>query len=514
MLRIQDWASGKLAAQCVFPRLTTDKYFSDKEYKSNIEELVRDGIGGFCIFTGSAEDVGKMTSELQMLADLPLLFCADFEHGLPMRLHGGTAFPHAMALGMTGEPEFAYKIGKAIAIESKSIGIHWNLAPVCDVNSNLKNPIINIRSFAEDAETVSLFSSQFILGSQSEKVLSCAKHFPGHGDTSIDSHIALPSLDKTIEEIETLELKPFTKAIESGVKSIMAAHLAVPALDNSKLPASLSEKILTSLLRTEMKFEGLIVTDALDMKAISAHYTSGDSVIRCITAGANIALMPAEPEEAIQSMTMEAENNDIVRHKLENSVRLLIEAKRWCGLLSRIPVIDLEKTIYHPSHEKLALQAAIKSLRTSGRNLLPIDSEQNFVGFAVVQTDDIEPGAKFFNILSQATNNDCDFGFIDSDITDEDIEILQTGIIDAELIIFAYFFRARAYTGSISLDEEFKRKLYKLVGNRPVISLLFGNPYLINELKSDVFISAFSDSLPSLAAAVLELTGKKVELDY
>ena len=244
MIRLQDWQNEKLAAKCVFPRLTTERFFSDSEYKSEIVKLIILGVGGFCIFTGTDDEVGRMTEELQLSAEIPLLFCADFEHGLPMRLQGGTAFPHAMALGIADNPEVTEQIGRAIAVESRTIGVHWNLSPVCDINSNPKNPIINIRSFGENKEIVTKHSLSYISGTQSEKVLACAKHFPGHGDTDVDSHLALPVLRKSIKEIEDLELKSFEAAIKNGVKSIMVAHLAIPAIDESNTPASLSENII------------------------------------------------------------------------------------------------------------------------------------------------------------------------------------------------------------------------------------------------------------------------------
>ncbi len=513
MIRLQDWQNEKLAAKCVFPRLTTERFFSDSEYKSEIVKLIILGVGGFCIFTGTDDEVGRMTEELQLSAEIPLLFCADFEHGLPMRLQGGTAFPHAMALGIADNPEVTEQIGRAIAVESRTIGVHWNLSPVCDINSNPKNPIINIRSFGENKEIVTKHSLSYISGTQSEKVLACAKHFPGHGDTDVDSHLALPVLRKSIKEIEDLELKSFEAAIKNGVKSIMVAHLAIPAIDESNTPASLSENIIQNLLREKMGFQGLIVTDALDMKSISDSYPSGEASVKCISAGANIALIPQNPFEAIEALTKEAEKNEEFRLKLINSVKLIIDAKRWCGLMSSSPPELKEKMNYFPTHEKLALKAGVQALRTSGTDILPIGRNQIFAGFAIMQNEDVEPGAKFFSILSQAVDNDCDFGFIDKDLSDEDIDMLKTGIADADLIILAYFFRARAYKGSIGLDDDFKKKISRLVGNRPIVSVLFGNPYLIDELKSDAFVLAYSDSLPSIAAAVLEITGKVIDFD-
>ena len=263
MNNIKKLSAKQLASQITIARLSIEKYIQDENYKQEIDSLVSGGIGGFCVFNGSPNNTKNVIDVLQMKAGIPLLFCADFENGLPMRLTNGTEFPHAMALGKIKNSELVKPIAKAIAVESKVLGIHWNLAPVCDINSNEDNPIINIRSFGGNAEDVGINAKAYIEGTQSEKVLACAKHFPGHGDTDVDSHVGLPVLTRSKESIEKIELMPFAEAIKTGVKSIMVGHLSVPSIDNTGKPASVSKPII-DILKYEMNFKGIVLPDEAD----------------------------------------------------------------------------------------------------------------------------------------------------------------------------------------------------------------------------------------------------------
>ena len=330
---------------------------NQSSYKKEIHKLVEIGVGGFCIFNGEPDQVELLIQELQSISDTPLLFAADFEYGLPMRLTEGTSFPHAMALGKTHKPDNSRLVGKAIAKESKSIGINWNLAPVCDINSNPKNPIINIRSFGEDAETVSEHSSAYIEGTQSEKVVACAKHFPGHGDTEIDSHLDLPALSNNLDDLYSLELKPFESAISSGVKSIMVGHLAVPAIDSSGLPASLS-KVVIKFLREAMKFNQIIITDALDMNAITSRFNPNESALLALQAGNDIALMPLNPIDAINYVTEIAKTDSELTIHLKKSAEKIYNLKRWCGLIPQFLLLNEKKPIFI-ENMKMALRFGI-----------------------------------------------------------------------------------------------------------------------------------------------------------
>jgi len=296
MTRYSNWNNLQKAAQCVFPRLNISTFAENTEYKKTIIELVKIGCGGFCVFEGNTTLVSKTITELNMYSEIPLLFCADFENGLQMRLNDGTSFPHHYALAKTND--YTEKVANAIAKESRNIGIHWNLAPVCDINSNPKNPVINIRSFGENKNIVYKNVVKYINGLHSENIMSCAKHFPGHGDTQTDSHITLPVITKTLKELEQNEMLPFIEAIKNGVNSIMLGHLIVKSI--SKIPISLSNEAV-NYLRNNLGFKGLILTDALDMQSIVDIY-GDEAPVLAFKAGVDIILMPQNPMLAIEKI--------------------------------------------------------------------------------------------------------------------------------------------------------------------------------------------------------------------
>ncbi len=506
----QKWPERKLAAQCIFPRLSVRTYNTNKEYREKIDRLAADGIGGFCVFDGGLDDTRYILQKINMAAETPLLFCADFEYGLPMRLDTGTEFPHAMALGMSGKPEHSYKTGRSIALEARAMGIYWNLAPVCDINTNRENPIINIRSFGEDAETVSKYSSMYIKGLQFEKVLACAKHFPGHGDTTKDSHIEVPLLNHSRERIEETEIRPFISAMDVKVKSIMAGHLSVPALDDSGTPASLSHKIITGYLRDKLGYKGIIVTDALDMKALSDKYGSGDLAIKALMAGNNIALMPEDPVEAIDYVEKKAVEEKNFRKHLKESAELILKSKKWAGSMSSTVHEQKELTEMLQAHEKEALKAAFDAVRFVGdKKLLPIAENLRIAGFAFVQGDNIDKASMFFKYLAQAIDNDLDFAYVDENISMDQIDDFKTQLEDADLYIFAFFFKAMAYKGTAGIPESLLTAVDKLSGKNKTISILFGNPYLFEDGKFDTTLYTYTDSLPGIASAIMKLSGRE-----
>ncbi len=506
----------RLAHQLVMPRLDTERYYNEISYKQFIKDLTVAGIGGFCVFGGNGSQVELMVNELQNHAEIPLIFSADFEIGLPMRLvDDGTSFPHSMAIAKAGKIENAYKIAEAIAKEAKSIGINWNFAPVVDINSNKKNPIINIRAYGESAEIVIDYAMEFIKGTESQKIASCIKHFPGHGDTSKDSHLELPFLNKNLDELESLELIPFRNAIQNGVKSIMVGHLAVPSLDETCLPASLSKKIISDLLIDSIGYKGVIVTDALDMKAIIDNYSTGEAILLALSAGADIALLPNEPIEGINTLIEKLDNDSELRAKLLNSFSKVYNLKRWCGLIPQFAVPQKNSKIFL-EHQKLALKVALDAIEVSGNSkLIPIDEKINFAGFAYIQKNaDLQSASRFFTMLSQATENDCDYAFINDEITDEDIDGYLEGTKDANLILLAIFIKSVAFSETIEPDIKVSAILEKLKSNKKTVLILFGNPYIDDLVTSDLLIKTFSDSFASIAATVVKLTGRESAVEY
>src|SRR6266852_6123952 len=313
---------------------------------ASYEKMMRDvedlHVGGFINIThGSPLGIVKsqvyptaaLTNQLQAKSKLPLLIGADFERGTAMRLDEGTSFPTAMAIAAAGDPKDAYTVGKITALEARAAGIQWIYAPDADVNNNPANPIINTRSFGENPARVSEFVTEFIRGVQENGGLATAKHFPGHGDTTGDSHIDLPVVKADRPRLENLELVPFRAAIAAGVGSIMTAHLNVPALEpDPNTPATLSRNILTDLLRTQLGFQGLVVTDAMDMGGITVRFAPGDAAVRAFLAGADALLMPPVPDAAYDALLAAAKSGQISQERLDASVRRILQAKARLGL--------------------------------------------------------------------------------------------------------------------------------------------------------------------------------------
>ena len=295
-----------------------------------VEDL---GVGGVILLGGSAAEVGLRSHQLQEWASIPLLICADIEEGVGQRFAGATWFPPPMALGAlaTGSMERAIAqaeiMGAVTAQEALAIGINWLLAPVVDVNNNPANPVINVRAFGDTPALVSQLATAFLRGAQRYPALTCAKHFPGHGDTSTDSHLDLPLIPHSLERLDAVELPPFKAAIAAGVDAIMSAHLLIPALDPD-YPATLSRPFLTGQLRQRLGFEGLIVTDALVMGAIANRYGANEAPVLAVAAGADILMMPVDPEGAIAAICDAVTSGRIPVEQIHASIARIWQAKQ------------------------------------------------------------------------------------------------------------------------------------------------------------------------------------------
>lgn len=531
----------QLLAQCIMPRISADEYYdADKgeATRQALHSLIQsEGIGGVCVFAGEALQTAQMLQELQSLAARaqhpPLLVSADFEYGVAMRLSGGTPFPHAMALGIADNTAITEKVARAIAIEAKALGVHWNLAPVADVHSNKLNPVINIRAFGETPDVVSRHAAAYIRGTQAEHILASAKHFPGHGDTQADSHLELPSLPFDRSRLDALELLPFRAAIQEGVRSVMVGHLAVPALEadgTEYLPASLSRAVMTRLLREELGFEGIIITDGLDMKAITHSFSVQQSPVMAFAGGADILLLPPEPLHALDALEEAVKSGQISLAKVHASAQRILEAKQWCGLLTieaddedapwQIESLDTaqiqrvrrkpgdQPEISKQDQSLLALDAATPALRWFGDRLSvqPLDKFGQIAGFAFVEERDIPQATSFFRYLAQLYQADCDFAFVNAEIEEHDIAELLMGTEGAEAVVFAVFVRVtESKQGLVRIAERFEAIAKCLASGKPSVAVLFGNPHIRETFPASAFLCTFSPSEPSLGAAASEL---------
>jgi beta-glucosidase len=311
--------SGHLAdGQRRYPRWELDN--------ATLQRLLGAGVGGVILLGGSAAELRLRTRQLQAWAATDLLLCADVEEGVGQRFEGASWLVPPLALGrLHGDDpgaaeELAERYGRCSGREARALGLNWVLGPVCDVNNNPANPVINVRSWGETPATAGALATAFVRGAQAEGVLCCAKHFPGHGDTASDSHLELPLLPLSRKRLEAVELPPFRAAIAAGVSSVMTAHLLLPELDRER-PATLSAAVLTGLLRHDLGFGGLVVTDALVMEAITAHHGAGEAAVLALEAGADLVLMPADADAAMAAIVAAVEQGRLEREQLEASAK-------------------------------------------------------------------------------------------------------------------------------------------------------------------------------------------------
>jgi len=292
-------------------------------------------VGGIIVSVGSPLDIAAKLNQLQQRSVLPLLVGSDLEGGTSLRFSGGTPFPPNMGVGATGSDSAAYELGRVTALEGRAVGIHLAFAPVADVNNNPANPIINTRAFGEDPAEVGRLVAAQVRGLQEHGMLATAKHFPGHGDTGTDSHIALPVITAQWGRLDSVELVPFRAAIGAGVQVVMSAHIALPGIDAGQVrPGTVVPEILTGILRDSLGFRGLVVTDALNMAGVANAY-GAEAAVRAFLAGADLLLQPADPREAIEAMAAAVARGEITGERLDRSLRRVLEAKRELGLFDQ-----------------------------------------------------------------------------------------------------------------------------------------------------------------------------------
>jgi beta-N-acetylhexosaminidase len=355
------------AAQLVMPWIAGEYWANDNAAMREALRLASEqGVGGFVLGIGTSPyDLAAKLNTLQRASRLPLLVAADLESGPAMRIRGGTAFSGNMALGATGRELDAYEVGRVIALEAQAVGIHLVFAPVVDVNNNPANPIINTRSFGEDPRRVAVLGTAFIRGVAEHGVMTTAKHFPGHGDTGTDSHVAVPVIAADRARLDTLELVPFRAAVRAGVDAVMSAHVAVPALTGPDgPPATLSAAVLDTLLRGALHFRGVVITDALNMGAIVSRYGAAQAAVLAFKAGADILLMPADAAAAIDALTTAVQSGEVSEARLDSSVARVFAAKTHAGLWAR-RTVDLGRVagvVGTAEHAALALDIAQRSL--------------------------------------------------------------------------------------------------------------------------------------------------------
>lgn len=481
-------------------------------------------VGGFIVIThGSPLGIVKsqayptavLINQLQAKSKLPLLVGADFERGTAMRLDEGTSFPTAMAIAAGGNLKDAYTIGKITAQEARSVGVHWIYAPVADVNNNPGNPIINTRSFGEDPKRVAEFVSSFVLGVQENGALATAKHFPGHGDTAADSHIDLPVIHADRARLDELELVPFRAAISAQVGSIMTGHLNVPALEpDSNTPATLSHNILTGLLRKQLGYQGLIVTDAMDMGGITVRYAPGEAAVRAVIAGVDCLLMPPVPDAAFESLQAAVKSGRISKERLDASVRRILQAKARLGLHQNriVDVNAINRKFGSVAWQKEAQEISDRgvTLLRDTPHRLPLDATKPSRALLLAFYADPEPypgedlERELRTRFESLTTLRADTKFVNANV-------LKLPPPDSyDVAILALFVRVSDRKGNVDVPAEqaaLAEQVYKT--GKPVITVGFGSPYLIERFpQAETWLAAFGISDVAQMSAARALFGQ------
>jgi beta-N-acetylhexosaminidase len=479
-------------------------------YRQLLHDVQDLHVGGFIVIThGSPLGIVKsqayptavLANQLQSKSKLPLLIGADFERGTAMRYDEGTSFPTAMAVAAAGNPKDAYTMGKITALEARATGVQWIYAPDSDVNNNPGNPIINTRSFGENPQRVAEFVSAFVKGVEDNGGLSTAKHFPGHGDTSADSHIDLPVIHANRERLEHLELVPFRAAISSGVSSVMTGHLSVPAIEpDSNTPATLSHNILTGLLRNELGYRGLIVTDAMEMGGITLRFSPGEAAVRAVAAGVDCVLMPPVPDAAFEALQAAVKSGRISKERLDESVRRILQAKARLGLnASRLVDLNaLNHKFGSVAWENEAQEISDRgvTLLRDAQHRLPLDGTKSSRVLLLAFYADPEPypgediERELRNRFDSVTTLRADTRFVNAGV----LKLPSPDSYDVAIV--AFFVRVSDRKGNVDVPAEqgaLAEQVYKT--GKPVITVGLGSPYLIERFpQAETWLAAFGIS--------------------
>lgn len=524
-----------------------------EQYRKLEQHITQYKVGGVIWFRSDVWATAVLNNRLQEMSKVPLLVAADLEMGMGMRFNDSVWWPPNMAVGATGDESLARLQGEMTARQARAVGVNWLYAPVVDVNNNPVNPVINTRSYGEDPQLVGRLAAAFAEGAQNAGALACAKHFPGHGDTATDSHIGLPVVDVSKQRLETLELVPFRALVSKGVGSVMSAHISLPQVETEQaapvrkanpnepaadfssltesgaakvtLPATLSNTIVTGILRKELGFTGLAVTDSMQMAGVSARYTAGEGAVRAIKAGIDVVLMTPDVPAAIAAVRLAVENGEIPLAQIDASVERILRAKAALGLNER-RLVDINQVDAVVNGEAVLASAqniadrsvtllrdknaTLEKLRASGKtprvlvvsyNGDPVDRPEDLIGnldeFSRTLT-----GSKAF-ALTRA--------LIDVRSRTEDVrrvvEMVEKGNYDA--VILALSVRARSGKGSVAIPKLGKTLVEEIAGKTPgTVVVSFGNPYLLAEIPEiPCYLTVYSSQVPSQRAAARALLG-------
>jgi len=494
------------------------------------------------LYRNQPYEAAVLLNRLQQDSKLPLLIAADFERGVSMRLYGATVFPHAMAFGAAGKLDYAEAFGRITAQESRAIGVHWNFFPVADVNSNPANPIINTRSFGEDPQQVGDLVAAYIRGARANGMLTTAKHFPGHGDTATDSHLGVAQVTGNLARLQSVELPPFRKAIEAGVDSVMVAHVSVPSLEpDPKRVGTTSPAIVNDLLKTQLGFKGLVVTDALDMAGLTRLYAAniGRAAVDAFKAGNDLLLIPADLDASYQAVLAASRSGEIPQSQLDASVLKILKAKASLNLQKAhlVNVEALSNLVVEPANLALGQQMAddaVTLVRDNGK-LLPlkqmgtvnpglpyqrVDEVRNRL-VVIIFTDDVRTEAgRMLERQIRSRVPDANVIYVDPRIAAALSDDVLRAVDQAQTVVAAVYViptagkatkTAGGLQNSVGLADATGMLLQKLLDHAAprTAVLAMGNPYVAQDFPAiQNYICAFSNATVSEISAVKALFGE------
>jgi beta-N-acetylhexosaminidase len=491
------------AAQMVWPNLMADYSPTDApQWRHLSAYITQEHVGGLLMSVGSPMEMAAKLNSLQRMSPLPMLVGADLEMGAGMRARGGyfvpngidlggaTLFPPDMAIGATGDTTLAYLAGWVTAIEGRALGIHLDFAPVLDVNNNPANPVINTRSYGEDPRAVAMLGSAFIRGLQEHGMIATGKHFPGHGDTGTNSHLALPIVTASRTRLDTLELVPFRAAIRAGVAAIMTFHGSMPALDSSGVPGTLSPTVVTKLLRQQLGFAGLVVSDAMDMRGVLDQYGPTESVKRAIAAGVDVLIQPLDVHATIDAIVAGLEENRYPEARITDAARRILALKHKLGL-DHQRLVDLDRlraVVGDSANVALARTIADRSITIvrDSLKLLPLNpvATPRILSVTVAKRADLAAGVWFNTELKRGLPV-LRSEFINADDPAINYARLTTLSDSADVTIVSSYVGQSWDAVTADAPQAFADWVTRIaVGRRKVIVIAFGNPYLLQQIPS------------------------------
>ncbi|HEV7859970.1 MAG TPA: glycoside hydrolase family 3 N-terminal domain-containing protein [Pyrinomonadaceae bacterium] len=501
------------------------------------KQVQENKIGGIILFRGPVYESVILVNRMQELAQRPLLISADLEAGAGMRFDDTVNVPWNMAVGATGNPEYARRQGLMTAREARALGVEQIFAPVVDVNNNAANPVINVRSYGEDPNEVARFATAFVEGAQAGGVIATAKHFPGHGDTAIDSHRGLPVINVGSARLNSVELVSFRAAIAAGVGSVMTGHIGLPQIDpttitplprnssnprtrpyadseviveNATLPATLSPVLTGRLLRTELGFDGIVVTDALDMSGLTIYFNQDEAAVRAVLAGADMLLKPSDPDACIRGLREAVRSGRLTEKRIEESARRLLAAKYDLGLVKgRLTSVDgIDRIVSSPDSLKLAQEIAEHALTLvrDEAQLVPaskLPMSARIFNLAITNGEDRLWIAQPFVAALARAGRRVETIVLDERSSEAEVRKALERADGADLVIASLYGRVRSgQSSSVGLPEAGARALSALISKgAPLVGISFGNPYLLmNFPQMRTYLVAYGD-MPSLQAA-------------